>query len=181
MTTTPSDAPSQMPGQTPSHAPGHAPSQTPSQTPGHAPGQTPTRSPRQAAAGAPPSTAPGRTPGPAPGVQLVSDLVTRIPEFREVHERHVLHQGDVLPHVFFWDVVQNTVRSFLGDAPDAADWRRTLAFLEEQSCRGVIGIDEVIVTSFLGDLPSPQEPGHAIVHQLGPVMAAKFVRIRPLG
>ncbi|MFH9722525.1 hypothetical protein ACH4M4_06125 [Streptomyces sp. NPDC017254] len=120
-------------------------------------------------------------PGAAPSVQLVSDLVTRIPEFRNVYENHVFHQGDVQPHVFFWDVVQDTVRSFLGEAPAAADWRRTLAFLEEQSCRGVLGIDEVIVTSFLGDLPSPQEPGHAIVHQLGPVMAARFVRIRPLG
>ncbi|CAM5227961.1 hypothetical protein STANM309S_01616 [Streptomyces tanashiensis] len=86
----------------------------------------------------------------------------------------------------FWHVVQDTVRSFLaevsaeasGEVP-VADWRRTLAFLEEQSARGVLGIDEVIVTSFLGDLPSPQEPGHAIVEQLGPVMAAKFVRIRP--
>ncbi|MFF3602400.1 hypothetical protein [Streptomyces sp. NPDC002463] len=114
-------------------------------------------------------------------VQLVSDLVTRIPEFRGVYETHVFHQGGVQPHVFFWDVVQDTVRSFLGEAPGSADWRRTLDFLEEQSARGVLGIDEVIVTSFLGDLPSPQEPGHAIVEQLGPVMAAKFVRIRPLG
>ncbi|MFD3332629.1 hypothetical protein ACFWV1_08250 [Streptomyces sp. NPDC058700] len=114
-------------------------------------------------------------------MQLVSDLVSRIPEFRDVYDNHVLHQGGVLPHVFFWDVVQSTVRSFLGEAPGAADWRRTLAFLEEQSCRGVLGVDEVIVTSFLNDLPSPQEPGHAIVHQLGPVMAARFGRIRPLG
>ncbi|MGW5774517.1 hypothetical protein [Streptomyces sp. NPDC003863] len=114
-------------------------------------------------------------------VQLVSDLVTRIPEFRGVYETHVFHQGGVQPHVFFWDVVQDTVRSFLGEAPGSADWRRTLDFLEEQSARGVLGIDEVIVTSFLGDLPSPHEPGHAIVEQLGPVMAAKFVRIRPLG
>ncbi|WP_369146230.1 hypothetical protein [Streptomyces sp. R44] len=124
---------------------------------------------------------PGVNPNTAPSVQLVSDLVTRIPEFRGVYETHVFHQGGVLPHVFFWDVVQDTVRSFLGEAPGAADWRRTLDFLEEQSARGVLGIDEVIVTSFLGDLPSPQEPGHAIVEQLGPVMAAKFVRIRPLG
>ncbi|QES08110.1 hypothetical protein DEJ44_22490 [Streptomyces venezuelae] len=114
-------------------------------------------------------------------VQLVSDLVAHIPEFRDVYEKHVFHQGGVLPHVFFWDVVQDTVRSFLGEGPCAADWRRTLAFLEEQSCRGVLGVDEVIVTSFLGDLPSPQEPGHAIVHQLPPVMAARFVRIRPRG
>ncbi|CAM5395990.1 hypothetical protein GCM10010222_05210 [Streptomyces tanashiensis] len=128
------------------------------------------------------------SPNLTSSVQLVSDLVTRIPEFRGVYETHVFHQGGVLPHVFFWDVVQDTVRSFLaevsaeasGEVP-VADWRRTLAFLEEQSARGVLGIDEVIVTSFLGDLPSPQEPGHAIVEQLGPVMAAKFVRIRPLG
>ncbi|GHG28059.1 hypothetical protein [Streptomyces zaomyceticus] len=126
-------------------------------------------------------TTTSETPGAAPSVQLVSDLVTRIPEFRGVYENHVFHQGGVQPHVFFWDVVQDTVRSFLGEDPAAADWRRTLAFLEEQICRGVLGIDEVIVTSFLGDLPSPQEPGHAIVHQLGPVMAARFVRIRPLG
>ncbi|MFI1657579.1 hypothetical protein ACH4ZU_22075 [Streptomyces sp. NPDC020472] len=124
-----------------------------------------------------PSTSPNLTSG----MQLVSDLVTRIPEFRGAYETHVFHQGGVLPHVFFWDVVQDTVRSFLGEAPGVADWRRTLDFLEEQSARGVLGIDEVIVTSFLGDLPSPQEPGHAIVEQLGPVMAAKFVRIRPLG
>ncbi|WP_435059360.1 hypothetical protein [Streptomyces sp. bgisy060] len=120
-------------------------------------------------------------PNTTPSVQLVSDLITRIPEFRGAYETHVFRQGDVLPHVFFWDVVQDTVRSFLGEAPGAADWRRTLAFLEEQSARGVFDIDEVIVTSFLGDLPSPHEPGHAIIHQLGPVMAAKFVRIRPLG
>ncbi|MEV8589985.1 hypothetical protein [Streptomyces sp. NPDC051180] len=127
------------------------------------------------------TTTPSETPSQTPSVQLVSDLVTTIPEFRGVYEVHVFHQGGVLPHVFFWDVVQDTVRSFLGEAPAAADWRRTLAFLEEQSSRGVVGIDEVIVTSFLGDLPSPQEPGHGIVQQLGPVMAARFGRIRPHG
>ncbi|MBD0711399.1 MULTISPECIES: hypothetical protein [unclassified Streptomyces] len=121
------------------------------------------------------------TPGEHPGVQLVNDLVTRIPEFRNVYEDHVFCQGGVQPHVFFWEVVQDTVRSFLGEERGSADWRRTLAFLEEQCARGVLDVDEVIVTSFLGDLPSPQEPGHAIVHQLGPVLSAKFVRIRPLG
>ena len=128
------------------------------------------------------------SPNLTSSVQLVSDLVTRIPEFRGAYETHVFHQGGVLPHVFFWDVVQDTVRSFLaevsaeasGEVP-VADWRRTLAFLEEQSARGVLGIDEVIVTSFLGDLPSPHEPGHAIVRQLGPVMAARFGRMRPRG
>ncbi|MEU6879741.1 hypothetical protein [Streptomyces sp. NPDC046712] len=116
-----------------------------------------------------------------PSVQLVSDLVTRIPEFRGVFDAHVFNQGGVLPHVFFWDVVQDTVRSFLGEDPAAADWRRTLDFLEEQIGRGVLAVDEVIVTSFLNDLPYPHEPGYAIVQELGPVMAAKFGRIRPGG
>ncbi|MFF4171269.1 hypothetical protein [Streptomyces sp. NPDC001744] len=120
-------------------------------------------------------------PSVTPGEQLVSDLVTRIPGFRGAYETHVLRQGGVLPHVFFWDVVQDTVRSFLGEDPAAPDWRRTLVFLEEEVRRGDHGVDEVIVTSFLGDLPSPHEPGHAIVHRLGPVMAAKFARVRPLG
>ncbi|MEU8519628.1 hypothetical protein [Streptomyces sp. NBC_01216] len=115
------------------------------------------------------------------GVRLVGELVARVPAFQEVYDTHVLSEGGVLPHVFFWDVVQGTVRSFLGEDPQAADWRRTLDFLEEQSTRGVLGVDEVIVTSFLNDLPYPHEPGHGIVEQLGPVMAAKFGRIRPGG
>ncbi|MFF2775779.1 hypothetical protein ACFVU3_12790 [Streptomyces sp. NPDC058052] len=118
------------------------------------------------------------------GVQLVHDLVVRVPAFRGAYESHVFRQGGVLPHVFFWDVVQGTVRSFLAlaDAGEPEpDWRRTLDFLEEQCGRGDTVVDEVIVTSFLGDLPSPHEPGHGIVRQLGPVMAARFVRMRPRG
>jgi hypothetical protein len=116
-----------------------------------------------------------------PSVQLVSDLVARIPAFRSALDAHVFSQGDVLPHVFFWDVVQNTVRSFLGEDPTAADWRHTLDFLEEQIGRGILAVDEVIVTSFLNDLPHPHEPGYAIVQELGPVMAARLGRIRPCG
>lgn len=115
-------------------------------------------------------------------VQLVKDLVSRIPEFEDLYESHVFNEnGTVLPHVFFWDVTQETVQSYLGADADAPDWRRTLAFLEEQSARGVSGIDEVIDTSFLEYLPFPGKPGHAIVEELGPVMAAKFARVRPAG
>ncbi|MEV5973849.1 hypothetical protein [Streptomyces sp. NPDC051921] len=114
-------------------------------------------------------------------VQLVSDLVARVPAFRDAYDTHVFNQGGVLPHVFFWNVVQRTVGSFLGEDGGGVDWRCTLDFLEEQSCRGVLGIDEVIVTSFLGDLPAPHEPGHEIVGQLGPVLAARFLRMRPGG
>ncbi|MFE6226531.1 MULTISPECIES: hypothetical protein [unclassified Streptomyces] len=113
-------------------------------------------------------------------MQLVHDLLAHVPAFRGAYESHVFRQGGVLPHVFFWDVVQGTVRSFLAEDGEP-DWRRTLDFLEEQIRRGDSAVDEVIVTSFLGDLPSPQEPGHGIVGQLGPVMAARFGRMRPRG
>ncbi|MCX2185437.1 hypothetical protein KV205_33750 [Streptomyces sp. SKN60] len=124
------------------------------------------------------------TPALAPttsGVQLVSDLVAHVPGFRGVYDAHVFSQGRVQPHVFFWDVVQNTVRSYLGDEGHPVDWRRTLDFLEEQSRRGEAGVDDVIVTSFLGDLPHSYEPGYGIVGELGPVMAARFLRLRPGG
>ncbi|MFE4593382.1 hypothetical protein [Streptomyces laurentii] len=139
------------------------------------------------------------TPGAIPGVQLVGDLVAYVPGLRTAYDAHVVCQGRVQPHVFFWDVVQATVQSYVadadaghkgdshksdshkGDGHERADWRRTLDFLEAQSRRGVAGVDEVIVTSFLGDLPHPHEPGHALVRQLGPVLAARFGRLRPGG
>ncbi|MEU8621822.1 hypothetical protein [Streptomyces sp. NPDC048623] len=129
----------------------------------------------------PAAPAPAPAPVLTPGVQLVGDLVARVPGFRDAYDAHVFRQGCVQPHVFFWDVVQGTVRAFLGDEGSAVDWRCTLDFLEEQSRRGEAGVDDVIVTSFLGDLPHAHEPGYGIVGELGPVMAARFLRLRPGG
>ncbi|MEU9951493.1 hypothetical protein [Streptomyces sp. NPDC047939] len=125
--------------------------------------------------------APDASPHATPDVQLVKDLVAEIPAFEDLYETHVFNQDGVLPHVFFWDVTQETVQSYLGLDADAPDWRRTLRFLEEQSARDVPGIDEVVVTSFLEYLPFPGKPGHEIVSELGPVMAAKFAKVRPAG
>ncbi|MFE9780944.1 hypothetical protein ACFYPA_22660 [Streptomyces sp. NPDC005775] len=126
-----------------------------------------------------------------PDVRLVKDLVAEVPAFEDLYATHVFNQGGVLPHVFFWDVTQETVRSYVGPEADAGaradaladapDWRRTLRFLEEQCARGVPGIDEVVVTSFLEYLPFPGKPGHEIVRELGPVMAATFAKVRPAG
>jgi hypothetical protein len=113
-------------------------------------------------------------------VQLVQDLVARIPEFDDLYEAHVFNEDGVLPHVIFWDVTQATVDSYLG-VEGEPDWRSTLDFLEEQIGLGVREIDEVIVTSFLNYLPFPGKPGHEIVEHLGPVLAERFARIRPTG
>ncbi|MCX5142553.1 hypothetical protein [Streptomyces sp. NBC_00338] len=124
-----------------------------------------------------------------PDIRLVRDLVAEIPAFEDLYATHVFNEDAVLPHVFFWDVTQETVRSYLGldgdedgdEGGDALDWRSVLRFLEERSSRGVPEIDEVVVTSFLAYLPFPGKPGHGIVRELGPVMAAKFTAIRPGG
>lgn len=114
-------------------------------------------------------------------VQLVKDLVAAIPEFEEMYSTHLENEHEVLSHVFFWDVTQETVGSYLGTEADLPDWRKTLQFLEEQSALGIPEVDTVIVTSFLYNLPFPGTPGHEIVKHLGPIMAAKFSRLRPAG
>ncbi|MEU7968927.1 hypothetical protein AB0D09_36660 [Streptomyces sp. NPDC049097] len=48
-------------------------------------------------------------------VQLVRDLVAASPGFEGLFDAHVFNEDGVLPHVFFWDVVQETVASFLGE------------------------------------------------------------------
>jgi hypothetical protein len=112
---------------------------------------------------------------------LVEDLVARFPVLEDSYSAHVFNEDGVLPHVFFWDVTQDVVDSFVGQDLDALDWRSVLAFLEEQLCRGIPEVSEVICTSFLGYLPHPGDPGYEIVTHLGPTMIRSFQKIRPLG
>jgi hypothetical protein len=56
-----------------------------------------------------------------------------------------------------------------------------LRFLEEQLQLGVPDVTEVIVTSFLFNLPWPDQPGYGLVDHLGPVMSTQFALIRPPG
>ncbi|MGM9383121.1 hypothetical protein [Streptomyces antibioticus] len=80
-------------------------------------------------------------------VQLVRDLVAASPGFADLFDAHVFNEHGVLSHVFFWDVVQETVASFLRG--DETDWRVTLRFLEGQLRLDVPEVTQVIVTSFL--------------------------------
>jgi hypothetical protein len=116
----------------------------------------------------------------AGGVRLVEDLVAQVPGFEDAYECHVFNEHGVLPHLFFWDVVQDTVRSYLGEGdPDGPDWRRVLIFLEEETRRCAPGAIEVIVTSFLYDLPYKGEPGYGIEAHLGPAMKERYLQLRP--
>ncbi|MEV4757296.1 hypothetical protein AB0J86_19570 [Micromonospora sp. NPDC049559] len=113
-------------------------------------------------------------------VQLVQDLVSRVPAFGGLYDAHVFNNDGVLPHVIFWEITQDTVRSHLG-ADDAPDWRETLRFLEEQMGPEIPEINTVIVTSFLFALPWPHKAGYGIVQELGPRLAKAFAKIRPSG
>ncbi|WP_406169965.1 hypothetical protein OIE52_37410 [Streptomyces canus] len=116
------------------------------------------------------------------GEQLVIDLVGHVPELEDLYETHVFNEnGEVLPHVFFWDVTQEVMDSFLAPHGGTLDWRKVLDFLEDRMKSGVPEVDEIIVTSFLNYLPYPRSPGHEITKSLGPVMSQRFTRIRPAG
>ncbi|MEU8953529.1 hypothetical protein AB0C93_04410 [Streptomyces sp. NPDC048518] len=112
-------------------------------------------------------------------VQLVRDLVAAVPGFEELFDAHVFNEDGVLPHVFFWDVVEETVASFLGRGE--TDWRDTLRFLEDELRLDAPQVNEVVVTSFLLGLPWPDQPGYGLVDHLGRAMKARFAAIRPSG
>ncbi|MEV4940717.1 hypothetical protein [Streptomyces zaomyceticus] len=114
------------------------------------------------------------------GVRLVENLVARVPGFVDAYECHVFNEPRVLPHLFFWDVVQDTVASYLGEGgPEGPDWWQVLTFLEEETQRCAPGGIEVIVTSFLNDLPYPGEAGYGIEAHLGPALKNRYLQLRP--
>lgn len=54
-------------------------------------------------------------------VQLVGDLVAGVPGYEDLYDAHVFNEGSVMSHLFFWEVVQETVSSFLG-RDHKTDW-----------------------------------------------------------
>ncbi|MEU8776845.1 hypothetical protein [Streptomyces sp. NPDC048606] len=116
----------------------------------------------------------------AAGVRLVEDLVARVPGFQETYAWHVDNEHEVLDHLFFWEVVKETVLSYRGEGgAGGPDWRRVLDFLEEETRRRVPGAIEVIVTSFIHRLPYEGQPGYGIEAHLGPEMMRTYRALRP--
>jgi hypothetical protein len=114
-------------------------------------------------------------------VQLVEDLVAKFPDLEDSYNSHVFNEGEVLPHVFFWDVTQDVINSFASRSGGPLDWQSILDFLEDWLRRGIPEASELICTSFLCYLPHPGSPGCEIVNHLGPVMARSFREVRPYG
>jgi hypothetical protein len=113
-----------------------------------------------------------------PAVERVADaLVAAVPDFDYVYSNNIEAYDVFSPGLFFWDVVQATVRSYLGDREEP-DWRSTLHFMEtavqsaDQEERKAIGFH------FLWNLPNRGEPGHELVGELGPELTRVLDRLR---
>jgi hypothetical protein len=117
------------------------------------------------------------------GVDFLRNLVGRFPQLEGDYECHVEDNGYPLPHVFFWDVTMAVTHAYNGTDAHYADldWRGLLLYLKETYPTAPLEVKEVIVTSFLLNLPWAAEPGYAIVAELGPALDEKFRQVRPAG
>jgi hypothetical protein len=113
-----------------------------------------------------------------PAVERVAAaLVTAVPDFDYVYSNNIEAYDVFSPGLFFWEVVQATVRSYLGD-PEEPDWRSTLQFMEaavqstDQEERKAVGFH------FLWNLPNRGEPGHDLVGELGPELTRVLTRLQ---
>jgi hypothetical protein len=113
---------------------------------------------------------------------LVRDLVARFPPLEPAFRDHLRDNfGDVLPHVFFWDVTQQVIASYVAADPAPIDWRAVLAFLADRYTTGDARVHGLIEVSFLESLPVPGHEGAGIVAELPPVLRPAFGRVRPGG
>ena len=116
-------------------------------------------------------------------IEFTRRLVEAFPALEEDYEIHVENNAIPLPHVFFADATRAVVAAYAGTDPDYAelDWRGFLDFLDSRYPGAQAGVKEVIVTSFLLQLPWPAQPGYGIVDHLGPALVQKFREVRPGG
>jgi len=104
----------------------------------------------------------------------INSLVDDFPGLRPEYDSHVEYFGELLPHVFFGDVVRwiealyeahdrDTIKAFL------ARLERDYPRLDAQSCN-------VIDVSFAEDLPYPGTRGAEMALWLGPNLRREYVR-----
>ena len=116
-----------------------------------------------------------------PGEDFVRDLVRRFPATKAAFDQHLArNQAELLPHVFFGELTRWVVAS-LEMAPDSDDHKeakKVLDYLEESMAGEDETVRELIVASFLENLPDRGKPGGEIAERLGPALREAFVRQR---
>lgn len=109
--------------------------------------------------------------------RVADALVAAVPDFDYVYSNNIEAYDVFSPGLFFWEVVQVTVRSYLGDR-DEPDWRSTLDFLEAAVRSGSPDERKAVAFHFLWNLPDPGEPGHELFGELGPELTRLLDRLR---
>ncbi|GAA2860002.1 hypothetical protein Acy02nite_56130 [Actinoplanes cyaneus] len=109
--------------------------------------------------------------------KIARALLSTFPDFDYVYVNNVEAYGEFAPGLFFWEVVQVTVRSYLGDR-DEPDWRSTLDFMEAVARSGGQEERKAVAFHFLWNLPNRGEPGHELVGELGPELTRVLDRVQ---
>ncbi|GAB1642997.1 hypothetical protein [Krasilnikovia sp. MM14-A1259] len=108
--------------------------------------------------------------------KVADDLISAVPGFRVLHSDNVENYGEFLFAPFYWDVVESTVLSYLGDE-DEPDWRSTLEFMEAKIRSDDDAEKSIVVSEFLYNLPNRGQPGHELIRHLGPELTKNFARM----
>ncbi|WP_155123424.1 MULTISPECIES: hypothetical protein [unclassified Actinoplanes] len=111
-------------------------------------------------------------------MERVADaLLAALPDFDYVYSNNIEAYDRFSPGLFFWEVVQATVRSYLGDQ-DEPDWRSTLDFMESAVRSGSQDERKAVGFHFLWNLPNRGDPGHDLVGELGPELTRILTRMQ---
>lgn len=113
---------------------------------------------------------------------FVTRLVDEVPALRPRYQDHVSDYGTLLPDLFLADVVHWLVRDHRRTRRPWSrrrDWARLLRVVENEYVRQYDGkVGQLIEVSFLENLPADGEPGHDLVHELGPQLRRDLDRSR---
>jgi hypothetical protein len=103
---------------------------------------------------------------------FVEGIANRFPSVRELLREHVEDNDEIIPHVFFGDLTRHLTALYKlqtkGDSNAASELRGILDDLENGYVLGDSDIQELIVVSFLENLPAPGEEGAELREMVGP-------------
>ena len=114
-------------------------------------------------------------------VSFVDQLANTFPGLRSIYDEHVAANfGEVLPHVFFGDLMPYLVDLFVQSrrretgGPAELQVRGILNALEEAYVAGPVEVQDLVAVSFLENLPRSGEVGSPIRDWLGPRLQAQL-------
>lgn len=110
---------------------------------------------------------------------LIEELARRVPELKQLYEEHLEFYEELLPSVYFGELVPWVVTDYVASVNDAGhtgSWREVLAVLEREHDSGT-EIEELIDFSFLEDLPYPGDDGYGLIAELGPALSQALTEV----